>query len=302
VVFVVLPSSVLVDDPAVPTPDFHLSGYIQGRFTNVADTKDRFEIRRARLVFSGDLDEHLSFTIQTDVVKLPYLLDASVEVKPSRAFKIVAGQFKLPFSMESLTPDNEVAPIERAKVINSFAPGRDLGVQARDTGVELAGKIRNIDYAGGVFTGALIVNSPQAEYHASAFRAVAHFGSLAIGGDLYRSFSTLEKSRQSVEAVYRRGPFTAQSEFIWGRDARIERRGGYVLGVWRWSKRWQGVARDDWYTSNIDKRNTTTDSWLIGANYYVFPKVRIQANGGLRREPSSLVLSGLFLTQLQVGF
>jgi phosphate-selective porin len=72
--------------------------------------------------------------------------------------------------------------------------------------------------------------------------------------------------------------------------------------VWRWSKRWEGIVRDDWYTSNVSKANTRTQTWLAGANYYLWPKMRIQANGGLRQEPASVRLSTVFLTQLQMGF
>ncbi len=55
---------------------FHLSGYIQGRFTNARDTPDRFEVRRARLLLNGDLNSRISYLVQGDVWKLPGLLDA----------------------------------------------------------------------------------------------------------------------------------------------------------------------------------------------------------------------------------
>ena len=288
---------------------FHLSGYIQGRFTDARDTPDRFEVRRARLLLNGELNSRISYLVQGDVLKLPGLLDADVEFKAWRALKFTAGQFKLPFSLSSLTSDNLEAPVERAKVVNSLAPGRDTGVQARDSGVQLSGTFgssRAIDYWAGVFSGELLINSPRQQYHAVGARAVAHlWRGLQIGGDMYRSFSApgqKEKMRQSVEARYARGPWIAQAEYLWGRDGTTDRRGGYALGVWRWSKRWEGIARDDWYTSNVSKANARTQTWLAGANYYLWPKVRIQANGGLRQEPASVRLSTVFLTQLQMGF
>jgi phosphate-selective porin OprO and OprP len=288
---------------------FHLSGYIQGRFTDARDTPDRFEVRRARILLSGELNSRVSYLVQGDALKLPGLLDADVEFKAGKALKFTAGQFKLPFSLSSLTSDNLEAPVERAKVVNSLAPGRDTGVQGRDSGLQLSGTIGSsgaIDYWAGVFSGDLLINSPRQQYHAVSGRAVAHlWQGLQIGGDMYRSFSApaqKEKMRQSVEARYARGPFTVQSEYLWGRDGTINRRGGYALGVWRWSKKWEGIARDDWYTSNVSKANARTQTWLAGANYYLWPKVRIQANGGLRQEPASVRLSTVFLTQLQMGF
>jgi len=288
---------------------FHLSGYIQGRFTNARDTPDRFEIRRARLLLNGALSSRISYLVQGDVLKLPGLLDADVEFKAATVLKFTAGQFKLPFSLSSLTSDNLEASVERAKVVNSLVPGRDTGVQARDSGVQLSGTFGSshaIDYWAGVFSGELLINSPQPQYRAVSTRAVAHlWRGLQIGGDMYKSFSApahKEKMRQSAEVRYARGPLTVQAEYLWGRDGTTDRRGGYALGVWRWSKKWEGVARDDWYTSNVSKANTRTQTWLAGANYYLWPKVRIQANGGLRQEPASVRLSGVFMTQLQMGF
>ena len=301
--------------PQTPAPAaanssiFHVSGYIQGRFTDSRDTPDRFEIRRARLLLNGGLGRRFSYVVQGDVLKVPNLLDAAVEFKAVRALKITAGQFKLPFSLSSLTSDNQEEPIERAKVVNSLAPGRDTGTQARDSGVQLSGTIGSslpVDYFAGVFSGELLINSPQTRYHAVAARAVAHvWRGLNIGGDMYRSFSApahKEKTRQSAEAQYVHGPLTVNAEFLWGHDGKTDRRGGYALAVWRWSKKWEGVARDDWYISNVSKANSRTQTWLAGANYYLWRKARIQANGGVRQEPASVRLSGIFLTQLQVGF
>ena len=288
---------------------YHLSGYIQGRFTDSRDTPDRFEVRRIRLLLNGDLSPRIRYMIQGDLLKLPNLLDADVEFRAAKALKFTAGQFKLPFSLSSLTADNLEVTVERAKVVNSLAPGRDTGVQGRDSGVQLSGTFGSthaIDYWGGVFSGELLINSPRPQYHAVSARAVAHvWRGLQIGADMYRSFSAPaheDKTRQSAEARDARGPLIVQAEYLWGRDGTTNRRGGYALGAWRWSKRWEGIARDDWYTSNVSRANTRTQTWLAGANYYIWPKVRIQANGGVRQEPASVRLSGVFLTQLQMGF
>jgi hypothetical protein len=50
---------------------FQISGYIQGRFTDREGISDRLEIRRARVIVSGDLPD-LSYTVQVDVAHLPY--------------------------------------------------------------------------------------------------------------------------------------------------------------------------------------------------------------------------------------
>ncbi|HXI38603.1 MAG TPA: porin, partial [Bryobacteraceae bacterium] len=114
-----LPACVRAQDP------FQVHGYIQGRFTNQEGTPDRLEIRRARLILSGDPLSKLSYTFQVDFVKQPYLMDAALTWKFSRALRLTGGQFKIPFSTESLISDNLNMPIARARAVNGLSPGRD---------------------------------------------------------------------------------------------------------------------------------------------------------------------------------
>src|SRR5258708_7239772 len=118
---------------------FQVHGYIQGRFTNQEGTSDRLEIRRARVILSGDPLSKLSYTFQVDFVKQPHLMDAALTWKFSRSLRLTGGQFKIPFSAESLISDNLNIPIARARAVNALAPGRDTGAQGRDVGVQFAG-------------------------------------------------------------------------------------------------------------------------------------------------------------------
>src|SRR5690348_8631420 len=114
-------------------------GYVQGRFTDEPGTPNRLEIRRARLIVSGTPVSKLSYRVQVDFAKRPYLMDASVGWQVSRGLTLAAGQMKIPFSAESLISDNLNAPIARARAVLSFAPGRDTGVQGRDVGTTVSG-------------------------------------------------------------------------------------------------------------------------------------------------------------------
>src|ERR1700682_3414205 len=120
---------------------FQVHGYIQGRFTNQEGTPDRLEIRRARVILSGDPLSKLSYTFQIDVVKRPFLMDAALTWKFSRSLRLTGGQFKIPFSAESLISDNLNIPVARARAVTALAPGRDTGVQGRDVGLQLAGTL-----------------------------------------------------------------------------------------------------------------------------------------------------------------
>jgi len=68
--------------------EFQAHGYIQGRFTNQEGTPDRLETRRARLIVSGDPFSKLSYAVQVDVAKRPYLMDTALTWKFSRSLRV----------------------------------------------------------------------------------------------------------------------------------------------------------------------------------------------------------------------
>ena len=71
-----------------------MHGYVQGRFTDQEGTPDRLEIRRARLIVTGEPASNLSYRFQVDFAKSPYLMDAALTYKLSTALSISAGQMK----------------------------------------------------------------------------------------------------------------------------------------------------------------------------------------------------------------
>jgi hypothetical protein len=290
---------------------FQIHGYIQGRFTNQEGTPERLEIRRARVIVSGDPVPGLSYSFQADLVKRPYLMDAALTWKSSQALRLTAGQFKIPFSAESLISDNLNIPIARARAVNGLVPGRDTGVQARDTGVQIAGSLGQdkapwIEYAAGVFRGQTLVDAPTAHYHAIAGRVMLHpLKGLTLGGDSYGSFSAparAEKRRNEAEGGYEQGPLVLRAEQIWARDGGLERRGGYALSAWRLSPHWQPLARADWLTTNTHKRNTTSIAYLGGMNFFWGKHVKVGANVGAQHDQGPNGFSSLFLAQTMFSF
>jgi phosphate-selective porin OprO/OprP len=290
---------------------FQIHGYIQGRFTNQEGTPDRLEIRRARLSISGNALPKLSYTFQGDVAKRPYLMDAALTWKFARALSLTAGQFKIPFSAESLISDHLNIPIARARAVNALAPGRDTGVQARDVGLELAGTLgrRNspvLEYAAGVFRGQTFVDAPNVHYAAIIMRVLVHPAKgWALGGDWYASFSApakAEKRREEVEGGFQHGSLQLRAEQIWARDGMLERHGGYVLAAKRLSKCWEPLARADWLTTDTHKMNTTSVAYLGGLNFYWGKHVKVGVNAGTQHDQGPKGFSSLVLVQTMLGF
>lgn len=300
-----LSAAVWAQDP------IQVHGYIQGRFTNQEGVPDRLEIRRARLTVLGDASSQLSYTAQVDVAKKPYLLDASLMWKPAGAVHVTIGQLKMPFSTESLLADNLEVPIERARVVNSLAPGRDTGVQARDVGLQVSGILerRNrpwIEYAAGIFRGQPLIYSPPAHFRATAARVMLHpIQGLALGADWYGSISVSGgpvKRRSEAEGSYKWNSLTLQVEQIWARDGKLEHSGGYALSGWRFDKLWEGMTRAEWIRSNTSKPNTGSFIYEAGVNYYYGKHVKVQADIGARTDQSPPRTTGVFLAQMQLSF
>jgi phosphate-selective porin OprO/OprP len=288
-----------------------IHGYIQGRFTDQEGTPDRLEIRRARIVLSGNPLSQLSYVVQADVVKRPYLLEMALAWKFSRALSVTGGQFKIPFSGESLIADDLDIPIARARAVETLTPGRDTGVQGRDLGLQIAGALyrRNrplLEYAAGVFRGQTLVEAPAAHYPAIVGRAMAHpWRGLMLGGDWYASFSAptrAEKRREEAEGSYEHRSFYFRAEQIWARDGTLERRGGYALGSWRLTQHWEPLTRADWLTTDIHKANTTSILYLAGLNFYWGKHVKVGVNGGARYDQGPKRVSSVFLAQTMLGF
>ena len=234
-------------------------------------------------------------------------MDAAVNWKLARALRLTGGQFKIPFSTESLISDNLNDPIARARAVNSLVPGRDTGVQGRDVGLQLSGT-RNasgnrplVEYAAGVFRGQTLIYAPAVHYHATAGRLLYHpFIGMTLGADWYGSFSApvhAEERRYEAEAGYDRGPLRLRAEQILARDGALWRRGGYGLAAWHWSARWEPLARADWLTANAHKANAKSIAYMAGLNFLWGKHLKVGANTGAQHDQGPKGFSSLFLAQ-----
>ncbi|MFL6447988.1 MAG: porin [Bryobacteraceae bacterium] len=289
---------------------FEIHGYIQGRFTDQLGTSDRLEIRRARIILFGEPLPKFSYRFQVDVAKKPYLMDASIGYRPTQAFAISVGQMKIPFSAESIIGDDRNSPVSRSRVVLALAPGRDTGVQARDVGTEISGTFgsngRRLEYAAGVFRGQTFVLAPKVHYQATAGRLIARLQGFSFGADWYGSFSTTPgtppKRREEVEGEYSRSRANIRAEQIWARDGVSQRRGGYLLGAWKISSRWEVLARSDWLRTNVKAPNTGSVGYIGGANLFLWRHVKVGMNAGAQLGPKPGDWTSILFAQVMTYF
>lgn len=94
------------------------------------DATDGFSVRRARLRLSGTVRGARVF-VQTDFAKAPALIDARIRIPLARRLSVAGGVYKAPFSQEVLRSASDLLFLDRAQVVRSIAPQREIGLSAR---------------------------------------------------------------------------------------------------------------------------------------------------------------------------
>jgi phosphate-selective porin OprO/OprP len=89
---------------------------------------DRFSIARKRVAVEGVLFERLEFQVEREIGDTQPWRDVFADLRMSRALRIRAGRFKVPFSLEQLTRGTDLDFITRAQAVSDLAPARDIGV------------------------------------------------------------------------------------------------------------------------------------------------------------------------------
>jgi phosphate-selective porin len=134
------------------------TGYVQLDYRSFPDwgteigkvnlVHDEEELRRLRLGFEAD---YRAWRFEVDVdpseKNESILKDAFVDLRLSRALRLRAGHFKLPFDEEQLLSASRTDFTERSRFASAVAPGRDFGLMAH-------GRLSSrLSYATGVFAG-----------------------------------------------------------------------------------------------------------------------------------------------------
>ncbi len=118
-------------------PPVRIGGYLQARETYRDGAGLTGSINRARLTASGGVPRDVTWRIQGEFrtgsvgngKASVSLTDAYLRWKPS-AFGLQIGQFKTPFTREYLVSLADVETADRATVVDSIAPKRDIGIMA----------------------------------------------------------------------------------------------------------------------------------------------------------------------------
>ena len=108
-----------------------------------------FDVRRARLFLEGRVYEYFQYKIAMELEGSSNnrLVDAYVNFDYFPGFQFRVGQFKEPFSFESLT-SSKYLPFNERSMISCLTPGRDVGIMVHGTMLD-----ETFGYAAGIFNG-----------------------------------------------------------------------------------------------------------------------------------------------------
>src|SRR6266481_4518661 len=209
-----------------------LTGYLQPRFQAVGDSASFF-LRRARFAVEGNITPWASYRAQVEMRTIgapgtppasPLTLSATdlwVRMSHHRWTGTV-GQFRVPFSLESLLSSTTLETTERSRIVN--AAKRDIGAQA---------EWRVPDR---LLVQAAVVNGEGRNRAVNPDNRMAYFAravvtpvkGLDVGG-AFEGYS--DSSGANVQAVYRAPRWTARAEYIdeHNRRTQVHTRGWYGL-------------------------------------------------------------------------
>jgi phosphate-selective porin OprO/OprP len=301
----------------------NLTGLFQERYQAFQGNSgtDGFDTRRARLDFKGAITDKWDYELYVEFAGTPALLDGYTTYKFADYLKISAGQFKIPFSYESLTSDSQLELIDRSQVEEALnARAKDvLGNQnGRDIGAQINGSFLKVndsylfDYTFAVLNGNGINRADNNQDKDISGRFTVHpVPNLAISYDFYHGrdiFGTVTttqlRNRQGVDARYVYGALSLTAEYDKGNDAAIRRDGWYGQAAYFIiPKKLQLAAKYDTYDPNkiID---TDRSTWYIGGiNYFFNPWTKLYVDYSYKREGvPTQVKNNLLAAEIQVQF
>jgi phosphate-selective porin len=297
--------------PVTASEALTLSGFAQIQYVTQDVGIDGFILRRARLSLAGEILKNLNFKFEVDTLKSPLPLDAYLDWGFHSAASVRFGQFKIPFSLENLTPTADLDMIDMTQVVSKLAPGWDIGSNGRDIGISLYGKAAFLEYTVAVFNGAGINKADGDDKKDWAGRLVIHplpFLTIAAAGYDGKTVPSLgavpvTRARVGLEGALLVDALSLKSEFIQGQDGDTMKQGWYVQGgYFALPKQLQGLVRFDSYDPNRNTSLDRTDVWTLGVNWFLAARTKLMVNCEITRNESGKTTNKALIAQFQAAF
>lgn len=252
-----------------------------------------FDVRRVRLSATGDLTPYLDYKVQAEYETSVKIIDAYIRWKIAKQFNIQIGEFKVPFSQETLYGPTSWLTIENPTVVsklNGYQDVSGLKANGRDVGAQIYGDLfpakgkdfSYVSYKLGVFNGngintkdennkkdiaGLLYIRPVKQLTVTAGRYQGNYGEK---GD------EKVKIRTSAGAEWKDSKLTVRSEYISGKTGQIKSEGVYAVAGYFVSKYVQPVISYDYFKQDKDA-DEAQSNYQIGVNVLPIKHLRVQA-------------------------
>src|SRR6267378_5606490 len=285
------------------TPRF--TGYLQPRFQAVGDSASFF-LRRARFAVEGNITPWASYRAQVEMRTIgapatppasPLTLSATdLWVKLSHhRWTGTLGQFRVPFSLESLLSSTTLETTERSRIVN--AAKRDIGAQAE---WRLPDRL---------LLQAAVVNGEGPNRATNPDNRMAYYARAVVtpvkGLDLGGAFEGYSDSTSiDLQAMYRTTRGTARAEYIRARNRTtdVHTVGWYVLAAYGVvPRRVQLVGRVQQFDPSDQVTIDRLTGYLLGLQYFISgDNFKVMTDYEVFREQAVQVKNNRGVVQLQV--
>jgi len=294
----------LAQTPARVSTTPKLTGYLQPRFQTVGDTGSFF-LRRARFAVEGDITPWASYRAQVEMRTIgapatppssPLTLSATdlfVTVRHER-WSGTAGQFRVPFSLESLLGSTILETTERSRIVNAAK---------RDIGAQVAWRIPDrLALQGAVVDGEGPNRASNPDNRMAYFArvVVTPLKGLDVGG-AFEGYS--DSTGADIQGVYRAARWTTRAEYIREHNRRsgVHTIGWYGLATYEpILNRFQLVGRVERFDPSDQVTTDRSTGYLLGLQWFFGgDNLKMIADYEVFREQSAQLKNNRGVVQMQ---
>lgn len=290
-----------------------LSGYLQGGFQTPGvggdEPSSTFYLKRARVSLTGNVpQDNIDYRLQVDMAGSPKICDLYFRYKPSAAFNVQLGQFKIPFAIENdIYGPTTVEFIDYSYITTLLARNADRfdGISAggRDIGLQLYGGFGEargyniLSYNLGIFNGAGINKADNNDAKDVVARLIFKPSKeLSLSASWMSAATNYEahiqrSNRTALGVIYDASSFIVRSEYALAKfdDRNVD--AFYVMGGYKLKRDWMLVAR---YETLNDGEKHGANRVTFGAVFKPYSYLRFQLNYAI--ENTSLQLPKYYNT------
>ena len=314
----------------------HVSGFIQTMYSwseDNGEVTDGFRIRRARIIFDGNLYKSLiSYNFTSDFAGGVKIVDAFMRITPWKQFNIQVGAFRPSFTIENMFYGSlSMEAIDYPQIVKKMTHLGDisgLSSAGRDIGLQLYGGFFNkrgfstLEYRLGIYNGngVMVTKDDNRAKDLSAMLGVYPIKNLVFVGSCYFgswnngiSANNL-RARWSVGYRYDDGRIFTRGEYIRGTTQGLSREpfcddftyseGAFVmLGARFFKQQFAPFVRAEYYAQDrLNHKVSGEPGFTVGVDYNPLKNIRFQAcytcitrnSGLLPRNTVELLLTGKF--------